>query len=460
MNSWFGGIGQAASGLRAAQYGLDVVSQNITNEATPGYTRQVSNQVAVDGSSQTGLYTRAGAMFGVQVISTTRTADAVLDARVRSEHARGGVADASATALTAVEGTFPEPTDQGLSAQLGAIWTSFGNVANNPGPSGSGTRTVLLDNVQTVVGTLNTMSASLSDLATSTSAYLSNDVATANSAATQLATLNGQISVTAATGGNTNALLDTRDQLLDKLSKSVGATATINANGTADVTVGGVNIVSNVSPTAMSVDLDPASATAYQVSVGGAGVPITGGTASGEITALTTTIPGYSGQLDLVANTLRDTINSVQAAGFDQSGAAGRDLLGGSGAAGIALATTDGTKIAASSTSSTSGNLDGGNALIAADIGAQSGSPDALYASLVGDVAAKSAFAQQQQSTQASVVSSVENLQASVSGVDENEEVTNMLTYQHAFSAASRVLTTMDSMLDTLINHTGLVGQA
>ena len=83
-----------------------------------------------------------------------------------------------------------------------------------------------------------------------------------------------------------------------------------------------------------------------------------------------------------------------------------------------------------------------------------------MYTALVGDVAAKSAFAQQQQSTQASVVSSVENLQASVSGVDENEEVSKMLTYQHAFSAASRVLTTMDSMLDTLINHTGLVGRA
>jgi len=34
-----------------------------------------------------------------------------------------------------------------------------------------------------------------------------------------------------------------------------------------------------------------------------------------------------------------------------------------------------------------------------------------------------------------------------------------MLTYQHAFEAASRVLTTVDSVLDTLINHTGLVGR-
>ena len=180
------------------------------------------------------------------------------------------------------------------------------------------------------------MSASLSDLATSTSAYLSNDVATANSAATQLATLNGQISVTAATGGNTNALLDTRDQLLDTLSKSVGATATINANGTADVTVGGVGgvavpLVSNITPTAMSVD------SAYQVSVGGTAVALTGGTAAGEVTALTTTIPGYSAQLDVVANTLRARSMPCRPQDTTSPASAAQPLLAGTGAAGITL---------------------------------------------------------------------------------------------------------------------------
>jgi flagellar hook-associated protein 1 FlgK len=44
--------------------------------------------------------------------------------------------------------------------------------------------------------------------------------------------------------------------------------------------------------------------------------------------------------------------------------------------------------------------------------------------------------------------------------VSYDEEVSNMLTYQMAFQASSRVLTTLDSMLDTLINRTGLVGRA
>ena len=52
----------------------------------------------------------------------------------------------------------------------------------------------------------------------------------------------------------------------------------------------------------------------------------------------------------------------------------------------------------------------------------------------------------------------VDALHASVSGVSYDEEVSSMLTYQHAFTASSRVLTTIDQMLDTLINHTGVVG--
>jgi flagellar hook-associated protein 1 FlgK len=77
---------------------------------------------------------------------------------------------------------------------------------------------------------------------------------------------------------------------------------------------------------------------------------------------------------------------------------------------------------------------------------------------LVGAVASASAVAQQQGNVQDAVVSNVDSLKASLSGVNYDEEVSQMMTYQHAFSASSRVLTTIDQMLDTLINHTGVVG--
>lgn len=46
----------------------------------------------------------------------------------------------------------------------------------------------------------------------------------------------------------------------------------------------------------------------------------------------------------------------------------------------------------------------------------------------------------------------------SVSGVSENEELTDMLKYQHAYNASARMITTVDEMLDVIINRMGRVG--
>ncbi|MDT4943572.1 MAG: flagellar hook-associated protein 1, partial [Pseudonocardiales bacterium] len=279
---------------------------------------------------------------------------------------------------------------------------------------------------------------------------LDQGVAAANSDAGQLATLNGQIAVATATGANANALLDQRDVLLGRLSASVGGVATINPNGSADVSVGGQPLVSGVSTTALSVT------GTSQVAVGATTVALTGGSAAAEVIALTSTIPGYQSRLDAVATALAGSVNSAQAGGYDLAGNAGGPLFTGSSAATIGVAIVAPTALAASGTPG--GNLDGSNALALSRQGTAAASPDTTYADLVGSIGSAASLANQQQVTQAAVTTSVDALRTSVSGVNYDEEVSNMLTFQHAYSAASRVLTTVDSMLDTLINHTGLVG--
>ena len=60
---------------------------------------------------------------------------------------------------------------------------------------------------------------------------------------------------------------------------------------------------------------------------------------------------------------------------------------------------------------------------------------------------------------QQDVMTQIEAWRTSVSGVNWNEELSNMIKFQQGYSACARCMTTMDEMLDRLVNNTGLVGR-
>ncbi len=88
----------------------------------------------------------------------------------------------------------------------------------------------------------------------------------------------------------------------------------------------------------------------------------------------------------------------------------------------------------------------------------RNGSIDTGYAGLVRQIAADAADATRQSTTQSTIVSTLSERRSSVSGVSLDEEMTNMIRFQRGYQASSRALSTMDDMLDTLINRTGRVG--
>lgn len=465
--STFSGIQQASTSLAASQYGLQIVSQNISNASTPGYTRQSVDLASVDPvGGVPRRYAVGGGPGGVTVTGTSRLNDAVIDARARTEHSRSAMSDTAAAQVSQIEDVFPEPSDTGLSEQLSTFWSDWAKVANDPGATAP--RAVLMQDAATVASTLNSMSTSLSDVGAAAAQSLSNDVDSANTAAGQLDSVNTQIAIGTATGASINSLLDQRDVLLDHLSQLVGGVATINANGTADVTVGGQPLVSaatSSTPSAVNTITVDSSATtpSTMVSVGGTAVLLGGGSTAASVNTLTTTLPTVQSQLDDVATALASAVNGAQASGYDLTGTAGTDMFSvpastgpGSVAAGISMILTNPAGVAASATASAGGNLDGANALGTAGFAANAGSADKTYTALVGGVAATSRLAQQQQATQDAVTSSVDTLRQSASGVNLDEEITNMLTLQHSYQASSRVLSTMNDLLDTLINHTGV----
>ena len=88
-----------------------------------------------------------------------------------------------------------------------------------------------------------------------------------------------------------------------------------------------------------------------------------------------------------------------------------------------------------------------------------SDSPDVLYQNLVNGLGVVVQAATQGVSSLTSVVSNVDAQRESNSGVNLDEEMTNLLSYQRAYEAAGRMMSAVDSALDTLINRTGMVGR-
>ncbi|MCW2521783.1 MAG: flagellar hook-associated protein FlgK [Frankiales bacterium] len=449
MSSAFGGLIGASQALSAQQYGLDVTGQNINNADTPGYSRQSADFAAVGPASGVpSLYATQSAATGVQISGTTRIDDPILDGRVRTEHGVNNYAQTASAQVSGVQALFDEPSDSGLAEQLNTMWNSWSALANNPGDSAS--RSVVLQAATTVTTTLNSTSAAITSLTQAATSELNQNATDINTAAASLAKVNSAISISTATGANHNALDDQRDSLLLTLANLGGVQTTIQADGSASVSLGGQTLVSGGSANTVAVTAG------NQLTVGGNAASTVGGSAQAYIDTLNTTLPGYSAQLDAIASKLAGDVNSAQAAGYDLSGTPGTPLFSGTTAATITVAITDPTKLAASGTAG--GNLDGSNAAALGGMGASTTGADAQYATLVSGLGSAVASASQTATVQASVATSLDAQQQSVSGVSIDEETVNLLTFQRAYQASSRVLTTIDSMLDQLINHTGTVG--
>ena len=103
-------------------------------------------------------------------------------------------------------------------------------------------------------------------------------------------------------------------------------------------------------------------------------------------------------------------------------------------------------------------NFDRGNADKIAQLATEAG-VDARYRGMIVELGVQSAVSQRNLHIQASITTTVDAARESVAGVNLDEELTNMLSYQHAYAAAGRMITAIDEALDVLINGTGRVGR-
>ncbi|GAA3335675.1 flagellar hook-associated protein FlgK [Amorphoplanes nipponensis] len=461
MGSSFGGLNTALTSLYAQRRGLDVTGQNIANANTEGYTRQRVDMQAQVGSLSTAMYARTdGLGTGVAVSAVQRLRDEYLEHRGRAEHGASAYLASQSASYTAIEDAFAEPSDTALAAQLRDMWGGWNDVANNPQLAAP--RSALIQQSATVADQLNAAQDSLarqwSQGRTQMSAYVDDVNVTAKS----VAQLNDSIIMANASGLTVNELEDRRDLLAMKLAQLTGATTAKRENGGMDVFIGGSTLVTGkttreVAFVGASRLLDQAADPVGLVWKEDASQKIqAGGTMGAAVDTMTAIIPGLSADLDAVADNLINSVNAKHRDGFSVDGSTGLDFFGRNPDGSVTVLIKDPDKVAVSATA---GTLDNSVADAIADIGDAADGPDRQYQSMVGQLGVSSQGTTRRAEIQAVVTEQVDAAREGESGVNLDEEMTNLLTYQRGYEAASRVLTTIDSMLDQLINRTGLVGR-
>jgi flagellar hook-associated protein 1 FlgK len=460
MASSFGGINTALTSLHAQRRGLDVAGQNIANANTEGYTRQRVTMTSQVGSLSAARYARTdGLGTGVAVTGVQRLRDEYLESRGRSEHATDSYLKAQRASYVAIEDTFAEPGDTALAAQLRDMWGSWNDVANNPQLAAP--RSALIQQSATVADQLHGAHEALARQWKQNEAQMSAYVDEINGTARSIAQLNDSIVKANAAGLTVNELEDQRDVLAVRLAELAGASAAKRDNGGMDVFIGGQNMVTGVQVREVEFvgaeRLEDQNADPVKLQWVDILQPaLAGGRVGAAIDTMTTVIPDLSDDLDAIAKNLIDSVNGNHVNGYSVDGTTGLNFFGGTTAGTIKLLVTEPEKVAVAATA---GTMDNSVADAIADIGESPGGPDRAYQAMIGTLGVASQGSARRAEIQAVVTEQVDAAREGEAGVNLDEEMTNLLTYQRGYEAASRVLTTIDSMLDQLINRTGLVGR-
>ncbi|GAA1135979.1 flagellar hook-associated protein FlgK [Nesterenkonia lutea] len=474
--STFSGLNTAWTGMTAARRSMETAGQNIANVGVDGYTRQRVETASVGAVSSVGrLSGPVTSGQGVTLTGIARLADAQLDARVRGTAGISGQAEVISAGLESLESSFREPGPNGLSALLSDFWSGWDDVANQPGEQAPAA--VVIARGKAVADHLGQLHGELTDQWSAQHRGLSSEVTEVNATAERVAALNGQIRSATAAGGNANELIDQRTQLTTRLAGLTGATVRTQTDGTAEVLIGGTPLVAGT--TARSMELSGGSRSQDQEAPRlawshrapgdpSSTVDVQSGVLSGRLAMLATAETDGTGgplaetlqALDALATDLATRVNSVQAEGRTTAGDSGEPFFAidpTRPAASLRVLATGAEDLAASAEGA--GALDGSNAARLASFGELADGPDALWSQLVISTGtAVRNGAQEAVNASLALVSALQQ-QQSQAGVSLDEENLALVTHQHAYQGAARVLTAVDEMLDTLINRTGLVGR-
>ena len=506
MRSTFFGIEIGKTGISVSQKGLDVTGHNIANVDTKGYTRQRLTTTAYDPVVYGMKFrnTELGAVGGgakVKILDQVRSV--FLDRQFRTEQALQSYWDTRTSGLSYVESLFEGDEIATLSENIRGLFSAFNTLATEGNDSHQ--RIVVRTAAELMCDSFGQIYDRLTEQQDSQNAAVATVIKGINNIAENIAELNKAIYYYEIDGEPANDLRDKRNLLLDELSAYVDITYHETTDNKLIVEVAGFELVNYKTVTKMGTDINPATGfyDVYQLDTDGitpVGAAFTAVELGSELASHLDLrdsvdpenpgIPYFIEQLNIMARALVESVNEVHRAGFTHpsSGlpsADGANFFDESlGIANItaknisldALIMDSPFNIAASTREIVmsitnpdtlqEGNQNNARLLyeifnrtgISLSNGTPIGSLNGFMDGIVLEVATTLSKSKSFTANHNTQLLAVTNQRTSVSGVSLDEEMTNLIRYQHAYSGSSRVITAMDEALDVLINRTGRVG--
>jgi len=463
MSTMNGILSIGRNALAEQQLAINITGNNIANANTPGYTRQRVNMQ----SSLPVAYPPPGppGVIGTGVTATEiqRLGDRYITEQIVNAQQDLGRWETRYGVLAQAETVFSENSGFGLSGAMDDFWNAWQGLANNP--AGYPERQVLLSKSELMASTFNDAADQIERLRQDTDAQLAGNIDRINRIADQITDLNGKIEMIEHAGHNANDYRDSRDQLLKDLAGLVDFSMAEHNRGVVTVTLGDGNLLVGEPPFGrLAVTFNPLSGmqdivwdSAPATVINGS---LTGGKLGGLLEARDSLLPEYRTRLDDLAATLIGEVNTLHAAGAGLSDSVSRDFFIGTDAADIAVNPAIAANVshiaAAADPAFVPG--DNGNAIamsnlrIALTMSGATATFDEAYQSLVTRAGFQAQESKDYNGHQEQLLQYLENYRESIAGVSIDEEMVNLVKFQHAYDAAAKLITMVDEMMTTLIN--------
>lgn len=462
------------SALDADQSALDVVSNNVANANTTGYTREVAV------FEETQPITINGVQYGTGVAQTgpVSVRDRVLEQRLAQQQQQASASGSRLSALDTLQALFTPvsgasgSTAGDIGSDLTSFFSSFSSLESNP--TNNALRQQVLSTASTLAGDISNTAASLNSQRSALDQEAAGVTSQVNTLTTAIAQLNQEIQSNAGVGSGT--LEDQRQQDISQLSQLIGINqVTTENNGLSITTTSGQLLVSQAASFQLTTGqvngvsdffVNGTDVTA-QLTTGG-------GSLGGYLTARDQDIPNALSALDQLAYGISTQVNSLNNSGTDLSGVEGTGTnssgVTGTGttplyifnqptqvagsAAAMSVVMTDPNQIAAAGFGSGTG--DNSNAVSLANLGNQTivngQSPENYYSQFVSQLGSTVSQVQTSNAGQNASLTQLQTQVNALSGVNLNDEAASMQQFERAYQAASEVFTVLNTVMAAALN--------